>query len=193
MVSWKGTKHTLLLVGAVALAILIGTGAVAAAQSHVGPFSSGSSPATHSQSSVKGDSTAEPTDEPTDQPKSGKGGQENDQELSGIIQSVDMNGKTFVLAPDNGSAAVTIAFDTNTAIDKDDEASGSNPLVVSAHVTVEVIKRTDGSLYAKAIELTSDSHGDGNDDGQGKSSGDDGDGGSRSGNSGGSDDGGSGY
>jgi uncharacterized membrane protein YgcG len=121
--SWHRTKQAALVVGVVALAVLLGTSAVMAAQTHVGPFSAGST------------SQLDPGD---------------DQDLVGTIQSVDQTGQTFVLAPEDGSAATTVAFDANTTIEKE---NGSNPLVVGAHVNIEVIKRSDGSLSATEIEL----------------------------------------
>lgn len=188
MLFWNKTKRAALLVGAIALAILIGTGAVTAAQNHLGPFSSANSPASHSQSSLKGDSTAEPTGEPTDQPKSGEDENENDQDLAGTIKSVDTTGQTFVLAPDDGSAAVTIAFDSKTNIDNEDGNNGSNPLVAGVHLTVEVVKRPDGSLYAAEISVGSDGHGDG-ENGSGGKDGSDNDDGSNGGSGSGSSDG----
>jgi hypothetical protein len=166
MSPWHWTKRTALVVGVVALAVLFGTGAVMAAQTHVGPFSAGS--------------TSQP--DPRD-----------DQDLVGKIQSVDQTGQTFVLAPDDGSAATIIAFDANTNIEQE---NGSNPLAVGAHVNVETLKRSDGSLYATEIKLTQNDQdgsagqgdGDGNGgSGNGGSGGHDGSGGgSGDGNNGGS-------
>lgn len=191
MLDWKGTKRTALLVGAVVLAILIGTGVVAAAQSHLAPFTSSNS-AGRTQTSAHGDH--DPTQ--TGQPEQGE-----DKKLTGTILSIDTTGQTFVLTPDDGSAAATIAFDANTNVEKED---GANPLAVGAHVRVEVIQRADGSLYAQEIKLVSDGHGDGDGNGGGSDDGgSDGHGGSGSGGSnggsghggdgGGSDDGGSGH
>src|SRR5579883_1124246 len=144
MMNWQGPKRTALLVGAMALAILIGTGVVAAAQGHLAPLTSGNS----TQAAAHGDQ--EPTE--TGQPEPGE-----DTTLIGTIQSIDTTGQTFVLAPDDGSAAVTIAFDANTrANDEEDGNNEGNPFVVGAHVRVEVVKRADGSLYAKEVEFVQD-------------------------------------
>ncbi len=144
MMNWQGPKRTALLVGAIALAILIGTGVVAAAQGHLAPLTSGNS----TQAAAHGDQ--EPTE--TGQPEPGE-----DTTLIGTIQSIDTTGQTFVLAPDDGSAAVTIAFDANTrANDEEDGNNEGNPFVVGAHVRVEVVKRADGSLYAKEVEFVQD-------------------------------------
>lgn len=168
---WHWTKHTALVVGVVALAVLFGTGAVMAAQTRVGPFSAGST------------SQLQPGD---------------DQDLAGTIKSVDQTGQTFVLAPDDGSAATTIAFDANSTIEKD---NGSNPLALGAHVSIDVLKRSDGSLYATEIELAQndqdgsagqgggDENGGSGDSGNGGSGGNDGSG---SGSNGGGSNGGSG-
>lgn len=144
---WHWTKRTALVVGVVALAVLFGTGAVMAAQTHVGPFSAGST------------SQLNPGD---------------DQDLVGKIQSVDQTGHTFVLAPDDGSAATIIAFDANTNIEKE---NGSNPLAVGAHVSVEVTKHSDGSLYATEIKLAQNDQDGSSGQGSGDENGGSGDGG----------------
>jgi hypothetical protein len=165
MMNWQGPKRTALLVGAIALAILIGTGVVAAAQGHLAPLTSGNS----TQAAAHGDQ--EPTE--TGQPEPGE-----DTTLIGTIQSIDTTGQAFVLAPDDGSAAVTIAFDARTNIDREDGDNGGNPFVVGAHVRVEVVKRADGSLYAREIKLNKSGQGDGDGNGQDGGSGDGNDGGS---------------
>lgn len=107
---------------------------------------------------------------PTQVPEPGE-----DEKLTGVIQSIDTTGQTFVLAQDNGGGTVTIAFDAGTNIEHED---GGATFAVGAHVRVEVLARADGSLYAKEIKPASD-------DGQG-----DGDNGSgNSGSGGGSDNG----
>src|SRR5579885_2999108 len=165
MMNWQGPKRTALLVGAMALAILIGTGVVAAAQGHLASLTSSNS----TQAAAHGDQ--EPTE--TGQPEQGE-----DTTLTGTIQSIDITGQTFVLAPDDGSAAVTIAFDAKTNIDREDGDNGGNPFVVGAHVRVEVVKRADGSLYAREIKLDESGHGDGDSNGQDGGSGDGDNGGS---------------
>lgn len=121
---------------------------------------------------------------PTQEPGDGEDGE--DQELTGTVQSIDTNGQTFVLLPDNGGAAVTIAYDSQTRIEREDHGT---PFAAGAHVKVEVVERADGSLYATEIKTGTD----GGDNGQGGS----GDGGSGGGSgnagSGSSDDGGSGH
>ena len=104
-----------------------------------------------------------------------------DGQLTGVIQSIDTTGQTFVLAQDNGAGTVTIAFDASTNIEHEDSSA---TFAVGAHVRVEVVAHADGSLYAKEIKPASDDgHGDG-DTGQG--------GGSDDGSGGGSDNSGSG-
>lgn len=121
---------------------------------------------------------------PTKEP--GDGEDDEDQELTGAVQSIDTSGQTFVLLPDNGGAAVTIAYDSQTRVEQEDHGT---PFAAGAHVQVEVVKRADGSLYATEIKTGTDD-GDNGQDGSG-------DGGSGAGNgnggSGGSDDGGSGH
>ncbi len=125
-----------------------------------------------------------------------------DEKLTGIIQSIDTIGQTFMLAQDNGGGTVTIAFDASTSVEHEDSSA---TFAVGSHVQVEVVARADGSLYAKEIKPASDDgQGDGDngqdggpDDGSGGSgnsgagSGGSGDGGSGSGGSGG--DGGPGH
>ena len=109
---------------------------------------------------------------PTQEPESGE-----DEKLTGVIQSIDTTGQTFVLAQDNGGGTVTIAFDVGTNIEYED---GGAIFAVGAHVRVEVLARADGSLYAQEIKPASD---DGQGDGDNGHSGD-GSGNSGSGNSG---------
>lgn len=108
---------------------------------------------------------------PTKEP--GDGEDDEEQELTGAIQSIDTNGQTFVLLPDNGGAAITIAYDSRTRIEQEDHGT---PFAAGAHVKVEVVKRADGSLYATEIKTGTDD-GDNGQDGSG-------DGGSGGGNDG---------
>lgn len=120
---------------------------------------------------------------PTREPEAGE-----DEKLTGIIQSIDTTGQTFVLAQDSGGGIVTIAFDASTAIEHED--SGAT-FAVGSHVRVEVVARADGSLYAKEIKPASDDGDNGQDGGSDDGSGGGHDGGSGSGGSGG--DGGPGH
>ncbi|HEU5199297.1 MAG TPA: DUF5666 domain-containing protein [Ktedonobacterales bacterium] len=116
---------------------------------------------------------------PTKEPEPGE-----DEKLTGVIQSIDTTGQTFVLAQDSGAGAVTIAFDASTTIEHEDSDAA---FAVGSHVRVEVVARADGSLYAKEIKPASD---DGSGSGSGNSgpgNGGSGDGGSSSGSSGGGD------
>jgi uncharacterized membrane protein YgcG len=108
---------------------------------------------------------------------------QEDQKISGVIQSIDTTAQTFVFLPDGQTATMTIAFDRNT---NTEDGLKLSQLAAGQHVVVEVVKRADGSLYAKEIKSGQDD-GDGHD---GNGGGDD-DGGSGSG-SGGSGHGGSG-
>ncbi len=107
-------------------------------------------------------------------------GQE-DEHVLGVIQSVDLGAHTFVLLPDGQGAPVTIAFDAQTNIEDEGDGRDNAVLAVGAHVQVEVITRSDSSLYATEIKPASNH--DGNNGGPG--------GGGNSG-PGGGDDGGSG-
>ena len=116
---------------------------------------------------------------PTREPESGE-----DEKLTGIIQSIDTTGQTFVLAQDNGGDIVTIAFDASTDIEHED--SGAT-FAVGSHVRVDVVKRSDGSLYATEINTGADDGDNGQGSGSGDGSGGGRDGGSGSSSSGGSD------
>ncbi len=106
----------------------------------------------------------------------------NDQEdrtIPGVIQSIDTTAQTFVFLPDGQTATMTIAYDKNTNIEDGQKLA---QLAAGQHVVVEVVKRADGSFYAKEIKNGQGEDGDGhdgNDDG-----GHDGDGQSGSGSSG---------
>jgi cytochrome c-type biogenesis protein CcmE len=100
-----------------------------------------------------------------------------DQTIPGVIQSVDTTAKTFVFLPDGSTDTLTIAYDTHTEIEHENHAPA---LAAGRHVVLEVVKRADGSFYAREIKS-------GQDDGNGHdgNSGDDGGhGGSGSGNDG---------
>jgi hypothetical protein len=130
----------------------------------------------------------------------------NDQEdrhLFGVIQSVDQGAQTFVFLQDGQTTPVTIAFDSKTNIeDEHDDGHDNAILAAGAHVRVEVVTRSDGSLYAREIKPASDNEGDGGhngDNGGGDNSGPGGSGdgggdnsGSGSGHDGGGDNSGSG-
>jgi uncharacterized membrane protein YgcG len=106
---------------------------------------------------------------------------QEDQKVSGTIQSVDTTAQTFVLQPDGQTATMTIAYDKNTNIeDEHDNAS----LAAGQHVVVEVVKRADGSFYAKEIKNGQEDGQDGSDDGGSSGSGSSGSGSSGSGSSG---------
>jgi hypothetical protein len=100
---------------------------------------------------------------PTKEPEPGE-----DEELTGVIQSIDTIGQTFVLAQDNGGGTVTIAFDTSTTIEHED--SGAT-FAAGSHVRVEVSARADGTLYAQEIKPASDDGDTGQDGGSGGSAG----------------------
>ncbi len=106
-------------------------------------------------------------------------GQE-DQTVPGVIQSIDTTAQTFVFLPDGQTATMTIAYDKNTNVEDGQKLA---QLAAGQHVVVEMVKRADGSLYAKEIKNGQD--GDGH-DGKGGSDdgGNDGDGGSGHGGSG---------
>jgi hypothetical protein len=92
--------------------------------------------------------------------------------LVGVIQSVDQNAQTFVLLPDGQTTTVTIAFDSQTNMEDEHDDGGQRAgLAAGAHVEVETITRSDGSLYAKEIKPASNNEGDGD---QGGDSGGDG-------------------
>jgi hypothetical protein len=92
-------------------------------------------------------------------------GQE-DEHLTGVIQSVDQGSQTFALLPDGQSASVTIAYDANTHVeDEHDDDNSGVALVAGAHVRVEVVKQADGSLYAREIGPVNDNQGNGDDHG----------------------------
>lgn len=102
-------------------------------------------------------------------------GNNDEQELVGVIQSVDQNVQTFVLLPDGQMTPVTIAFDAKTNVEDEHDDGGNNAgLVAGAHVRVETITQSDGSLYAKEIKPAADNEGDGGQ--EGNNNGGDGDG-----------------
>jgi hypothetical protein len=98
---------------------------------------------------------------------------QEDQQMVGVIQSVDQNAHTFVLLPDGQTTPVTIAFDAKTNIEDGHDGGQNAALAAGAHVRVEVVKQADGSLYAKEIK-PADNQGDG--DQNGGNNGGDGDG-----------------
>ena len=128
---------------------------------------------------------------------------QEDQTVPGVIQSLDMTAQTFVFLPDGQSATMTIAFDQHTNVEDGQKLA---QLTAGEHVVVEIVKRADGTLYAKEIKNgQEDGHdGSGGDDGgdnsgsgsgsgsggSGSGSGSGGSGSGGSGGSGGSDDGG---
>lgn len=171
MLSRLKSKLTGTLIGAVAVMAIVGAGAAMASQNHVGPFTSSGSTGLHATAHDATETTSSvgtPTKEPGDgddganQNNEDNGDNGEDQELSGTVQSIDTGGQTFVLTPDNGGAAVTIAFDSKTQIEHEDNGT---QFAAGAHVRVEVVKRADGSLYATEIKAGKDS----GDDGQGGS------------------------
>lgn len=112
---------------------------------------------------------------------------DNDQEdrtIPGVIQSIDTTAQTFVFLPDGQTATMTIAYDKNTNIEDGQKLA---QLAAGQHVVVEVVKRADGSFYAKEIKNGQGEDGDGHD-----GSGGDGDGGHDGGSSGSGGSGGSG-
>lgn len=110
---------------------------------------------------------------------------QEDQTLTGVIQSVDTSAQTFEFLADGQTAAVTIAYDANTRIEDehDGDHSGAS-LAAGARVQVEVVTRADGSLYAKEISPANDNQGDGDDNGGDDHGGNSGPGGGDNGGSG---------
>src|SRR5262249_50084044 len=79
-------------------------------------------------------------------------GSPKEQEIVGVIQSIDQGKHTFTLRPVNQKKTVTILFDTQTDMQSEE---GTLHLAVGSRVEVETLVRSDGSLYAKEIELAS--------------------------------------
>lgn len=121
-------KWIAILVGILALALLGGTGTVLAAPAQHGPAMS----STVSTQAV---------------PMMSQTGHE--QELVGVVQSVDPTKQTFILLPAGQTKVVTIAYDARTSIHNDHRAL---QLTAGMHVIAHVVTRSDGSLYATEIE-----------------------------------------
>ena len=130
-------KPMVALVGALAFLVIAASTALAAQFSHGFPSSS-----------------IGPTPSVTGSPEK--------QEIGGVIQSIDQGKHTFTLLPVNQTKTVTITFDTHTDMQSED---GALHLAVGSRVEVHTLERSDGSLYAKEIELASESHGSDEEDG----------------------------
>ncbi len=116
------------LVGVLALVLLSGAGTALAAQTHHGPATS--FPAcTHAAQTLS---------------QTG-----HEQELGGIVQSVDHAKQTFTMLPAGQAKAITIAYDARTNIHNDHRTV---QLTMGMHVVAHVMTRSDGSLYATEIE-----------------------------------------
>lgn len=100
------------------------------------------------------------------------GNGQEDQTIPGVIQSIDTAAQTFVFLPDGQTATMTIAYDKNTNVEDGQKLA---QLAAGQHVVVEIVKRADGSLYAKEIKNGQD--GDGHDGSGGDDGGHDGSGG----------------
>ena len=70
-----------------------------------------------------------------------------DRKIVGTITSVNMTGQTFALLPDGTHESVTIVFNAKTNIE-----GGQATLKTGAHVSVEVLQQTDGSLSATEVK-----------------------------------------
>ena len=168
MMSWIRARQITVVIALVGALLVGGATAVLAAQNYTNPGATRplSSPLA-STGTAKPQRTPESTaghDQDNDQDDNGTEGEE--QTLSGVIQSVNMDMHSFVLLPDGKQETLTIAFDTKTDMEQE---QGASPLKSGAKVVAEVIKRADGSLYA--TEIKSSQKGE---DDQGDNSGKDG-------------------
>lgn len=121
-------KWIVVVVGVLALALLTGAGTALARPAHHGP-------ATSTTTSTQAVQVLSQTG--------------HEQELVGVVQSVDQAKQTFTLLPTGQAKAVTIAYDAHTSIHNDHRAL---PLTTGMHVIVHVVTNSDGTLYASEIE-----------------------------------------
>jgi hypothetical protein len=99
------------------------------------------------------------TPEPTEKPEATKTPEPSDcneqPDVVGIITAIDTNASKITVQPqDKTKPTVTIAFDTHTSFEQDEGvAHDATSLKTGLLISVDVVKRQDGSLYAEEIKI----------------------------------------
>lgn len=137
MVQGVKAKLVVWVIGSMALLGIIGGGGLAFAQTH-------GSVTARSQSGVAANQSRSITS-----PLVSMSGQQpgEDWHIQGVVQSVHTAAFVFALVPDGKMQALTIAFDQKTMLEQE-----HGQLATGVHVLVEVVQRSDGTLYATEIK-----------------------------------------